>query len=131
MAFSKVRANLKSDVVQVWEKIIDFENYGWRSDLSKTEKLNEREFIEYDKDGRSTKFLITAIDKYKYLEFKIENEAIKGEWIGIFKSDGDTTLIDFTEDIEAKKLFLKPILGFYLKSKQKTFIADLRKALGE
>ena len=39
------------------------------------------------------------------------------------------TEIDFTEEVTAKKLLLKPFVKGYLKKQQERYIADLKKAL--
>lgn len=40
-------------------------------------------------------------------EFDMENENIKGHWTGVFVAKGDTTEVDFTEDVVAKKVLMK------------------------
>ena len=52
-----------------------------------------------------------------------------GHWTGIFSSEGGVTTIDFTEDVTAKKWFMKPLIGVYLKKQQALYITDLKKAL--
>ena len=42
---------------------------------------------------------------------------------------GDKTEIDFSETVVAKKLFMKPFAGIYLKKQQALYIADLQRAL--
>ena len=55
---------------------------------------------------------------------------MKGHWIGVFTDKGNETEIDFTEQVEAKKLLMKPFVKSYLKKQQIQFVADIRKALG-
>ncbi len=43
----------------------------------------------------------------------------------------DKVCIDFTENVTAKKLFMKPFVGMYLRKQQATYLQDLMKALGE
>ena len=52
-----------------------------------------------------------------------------GHWTGIFSSEGGVTMVDFTENVTAKKWFMKPFIGVYLKRQQGLYITDLRKAL--
>ena len=52
-----------------------------------------------------------------------------GHWTGIFSSKGNVTTVDFTEDVTAKKWFMKPFIGAYLKKQQALYITDLGKAL--
>lgn len=130
MAISNINAIIDKDIHKVWDIVFDVENYSvWRSDLSKTEIINEKQFIEYTKDGYPTTFFTTAVDPYKRWEFDIENSNMTGHWIGIFVSKGNETQIDFTENVTPKKWFMKPFVNLYLKKQQNQFIQDLKKAL--
>ena len=107
------------------------EKYGaWRSDLSKTEVISDKQFIEYTKDGYPTTFTVTLVEPYRRWEFDMENNNMKGHWIGIFTDKGNGTQIDFTECVEAKKWLMKPFVKSYLRKQQAQFVADIRKALG-
>lgn len=54
---------------------------------------------------------------------------MKGHWIGIFTPKGNQTEIEFTEDVQAKKWFMKPFVKSYLKKQQTQFVEDLKKSL--
>ncbi len=54
----------------------------------------------------------------------MENDNIKGHWVGIFTSDNG-----ITEIVISKKVLLKPLVKWYLKKRQKVYIQDLEKAL--
>lgn len=129
MAISNVKAVFSGDIQKVWETVTDVKNYTWRSDLSKTEILNEKQFVEYTKEGYATTFTITVTEPCKRWEFDMENGNMKGHWIGVFTQSESGTEIDFTEDVTAKKIFMKPFIKAYLKKQQAQFIADLKKAL--
>lgn len=129
MAVSNVKATLSKDIQKVWEVVTDVENYTWRSDLGRTEVLDKKQFVEYTKEGYATTFTVTAAEPYRRWEFDMENGNIKGHWTGIFTPKGDATEIDFTEDVTAKKFFMKPFIKPYLKKQQAQFISDLEKAL--
>ncbi len=132
MAVSNIKALIPCEIHKVWELVLDTKNYAsWRSDLSKTEVISDKQFIEYTKDGYSTTFTVTLVEPYRRWEFDMENSNMKGHWIGIFTAKGDETEIDFTECVEAKKWLLKPFVKSYLKKQQTQFVADIRKALGE
>ncbi len=132
MTTSNIKAIIQSDVHQVWKIILEINNYSiWRSDLSKTEAVNEKQFIEYTKKGYPTTFTITAAEPYKRWEFDMENSNMKGHWIGIFTSKGNETEIDFTEHVTAKKFFMKPFVKSFLKKQQAQFVMDLKKALAQ
>ena len=122
---------IPSDLRKVWDFVLDIENYGtWRSDLSKTETINEKQFIEYTKGGYPTTFTVTLVEPYRRWEFDMENSNMKGHWIGVFTNKGKETEIDFTEFVETKKLLMKPFVKLYLKKQQAQFVADMRKILG-
>ncbi len=129
MAVSKVKAAFQSDVQNVWDVVTSLGNYAWRSDLSKIEIINENQFTEYTKDGYATVFTITAKEPYKRWEFDMENDNMKGHWTGIFTQKGGQTEIDFTEEVTAKKFFMKPFVKIFLKRQQALYISDLGKAL--
>ena len=129
MPTSNIKTRIQSDIHTVWEVVTAVENYTWRSDLSKTKILNEKQFVEYTKGGYATNFTTTIVEPYKRWEFDMENSNIKGHWVGIFTQKGNETEIDFTENIVAKKFFLKPFVKFYCKKQQAKFVSDLKKAL--
>ena len=45
MAVSKIQAVFHSDIENVWNIVTSLENYKWRSDLSRIEIINEKQFI--------------------------------------------------------------------------------------
>jgi len=100
-----------------------------RSDLEKIEVLREDIFVEHTKGGYKTTFTITVIEPCKRWEFDIENDNIKGHWIGLFSGDENQCTIDFTEDVTSKKLIMRPFVKGFLKKQQQVYIADLKKAL--
>ena len=118
MAISNIKAIFQSDIQTVWDVVTSLENYQWRSDLSKIEVINAKQFIEYTKDGYATTFTITVSEPCKRWEFDMENNNMKGHWTGIFAEKDGQTEIDFTEDVTAKKLFMKPFVEFFLKKQQ-------------
>ena len=130
MAKTNIKSIIQSDIDNVWETVLAVKNYNkWRSDVSKTEIINEKKFIEYTKDGYSTTFTVTFIKPLNRWEFDMENTNMKGHWVGIFTSKDDKTEIDFTEQVTAKKFFMKPFVKSYLKKHQTQFVMDLKKIL--
>jgi len=129
MAVSNIKAVIKRDIQKVWEVVTSLENYGWRSDLGKIEVKNENQFVEYTKDVYATTFTVTAKEPCERWEFDMENDNMKGHWVGVFTQKGEDTEIDFTEDVTAKKIFMKPFVKSYLKKQQKQYISDLQKEL--
>lgn len=129
MAISNIKVTFLSDVQKVWEVVTNLKNYTWRSDLSKIEIIDENHFTEYTKEGYATAFTITVKEPYKRWEFDMENDNIKGHWTGIFTEKDGQTEIDFTEDVTARKLIMKPFVKAFLKKQQELYVSDLKKAL--
>lgn len=74
-------------------------------------------------------FTITATEQNRRWEFDMENGNMKGHWSGIFTSNDGKTEINFTENVVAKKFFMKPFVKDFLKKQQKQYVLDLNKAL--
>lgn len=129
MAVSNIKATFESDVQRVWEVVTSLKHYSWRSDLSKIEILNEKQFVEYAKNGYPTTFTVTRTELYKCWEFDMENDNMKGHWTGIFTCKDGKTEIDFTENVTAKRVLMRPFVKLYLKKQQALYISDLQKAL--
>lgn len=129
MTISNIKARFQCDVSKVWDVVTSLENYAWRSDLSKIEIINDKQFVEYTKEGYATTFTITAVERNKRWEFDMENSNMKGHWVGVFLFNGEETEINFTEEVTAKKLFVKLFVKGYLKKQQKLYVSDLKRAL--
>lgn len=131
MAISKIKAEFTANVQELWNVVTSLENYQWRSDLSRIEVLNKKQFVEYTKEGFPTTFTITTTEIYKRWEFDMENSNMRGHWVGTFcEIDGHTEIV-FTENVTAKKWFMKPFVKLFLKKQQSQYITDLKKALQE
>lgn len=117
------------DIQKVWDIVTSLENTAWRSDISKVEIINEKQFVEYTKDGYPTNFTVTAKELHKRWEFDMENGNMKGHWTGVFQAEKEGTEIDFTEEVTVKNPIMKLLIKPYLKKQQETYIKDLRKAL--
>lgn len=129
MAVSNIKITFPRDIQKVWDTITSLENYAWRSDLDRIEVVNDKQFIEYTKEGYATTFTVTITKPCRQWEFDMENDNMKGHWRGVFVSKGDHTEADFTEEITAKKAFMKPFVKMYLKKHQAKYVRDLEKAL--
>lgn len=130
MAIATMKAELSCEVEKVWNIVTSLENYSWRSDLDKIVVLEPgRIFEEHTKDGYVTRFTITACEPYKQYEFDMENENMEGHWTGLFSCENGKTTIQFTENVTAKKLLMKPFVGSYLRKQQAAYLRDLEKAL--
>lgn len=129
VAISNTKAVIRHNVQAVWDIVTSLDNYQWRSDISKIEVISEKQFIEYTKDGYATSFLVTASEPCRRWEFDMENSNMKGHWTGIFTAKGDETELDFTEEITAKHMIMKPFVKGFLKKQQGLYISDLKKEL--
>ncbi|MBP1048400.1 SRPBCC family protein [Enterococcus sp. BWM-S5] len=129
MAITNIKAVFDCDIQQVWQIVTSLTEYSWRSDISKIEQISEQQFIEYTPDGYATTFTITSREYLKSWAFDMENDNMKGHWAGHFSQANGKTEIDFTEDVTAKKLIMKPFVKGYLKKQQAQYVADLQKAI--
>lgn len=129
MAEVKIKVLLQSDIEKVWNTVTSLTDYAWRSDLSRIEITNEKQFVEYIKEGYATYFTVTAREQHKRWEFDMENGNMKGHWTGVFTQKDGQTEIEFTEAVQAKKIFMKPFVKAYLKKQQERYIDDLKRAL--
>ena len=130
MAKSNVKAAFHSDIETLWNIITYLGHYAWRSDISKIEIVEDKkQFIEYTSDGYPTTFTITAFEPYSRYEFDMENTKMHGHWTGLIEETDEGTVVDFTEDVTAKSLLLRPFVKAYLKKQQEQYICDLKKGL--
>lgn len=70
------------------------------------------------------------MEPYRRWEFDLENGNIKGHWTGLFTQEDGHTRLELTEDVTAKKFFMRPFVKAYLKKQQGQYVADLKRALG-
>lgn len=135
MRSSTIRAELQSNICQVWSVVADNANTQWRSDLSKVEILEDgNSFIEYTHKGHWTKFTITCKEPCFCYEFDMENPHFRGHWKGLFfETKAQGTRIEFSETLYIKNPLIELIsyLAMPLKKIQKQYVLDLKKALGE
>ena len=135
MTTSNIKAIIQCDIHKVWETVSAVERYHtWRSDVSKTEVIDEKQFIEYTQNGYPTAFTVTAAEPHRRWELDMENDHIKGHCTGVFTSKGSETEIDFTACAAAKKLSTRPIgkgvfEKVYLQKELEQFVIDLKKSL--
>lgn len=132
MKRSTIISNFSSKLEDVWKVVTDNTAYTWRSDLRKIKiSDDEKSFTEITKDGFETEFTITLKKPYERYEFNMKNKNMTGYWIGIFSKDGSGTKIEFIEQVETTNPIMNLFVKSYLKKQQATYVADLKKALGE
>lgn len=121
--------HLNAPPQRVWQIITNLRDYGWRSDLEEIEVLDETRFVEKS-GGYATSFTITCFEPPHCYAFAMENDNMTGRWVGTLTPEGEGTLAAFTEEAAARKWFMRPFVGAYLKKQQARYFADLRRALG-
>ncbi len=126
---SNIKATFPYDLQIVWQVVTSLTNYSWRSDIEKVEVLSDTQFAEIAKGGCRTVFTITKQEPYRLWEFDMENDNMKGHWVGVFSGNEKNATIDFTERIEPKKWFMIPFVKIYLKYWQAKYVRDLRNVL--
>lgn len=130
MAKANVKVTFLCPAEKVWDLVTDLSYCEWRSDLEAIEVIDDRHFVEITKDGIRTTFTVTEKRELELWEFELESDAIKGRWSGRFLKQEEKTTLDFTEVVSAKKWYLKPFIGAYLRKQQRQYFTDLKKELG-
>lgn len=128
MTTSNIKTTIPCDLEKIWKIITSLQDYAWRSDISNIKIVNDHQFIEYTKDGYATTFTITVKAPMHRYEFNMDNSNMRGHWTGLLHAVEGGVEIDFTEDVTAKKAFMKSFVKSYLKKQQHTYIQDLEKA---
>lgn len=126
---SNMKAAFPCDLQRVWKVVTSLTDYLWRSDIERIEVVSDTQFVEITKSGYRTTFTVTRQEPCCLWEFDMENEKMKGHWVGIFSGHEKTATIDFTEYIEPKKWFMTPFVKMYLKYWQVRYVRDLRNVL--
>lgn len=129
MIKSTIKAELNANIDEVFDIVADNKNYSWRSDLDRIEIVDNNKFIEYAKNGFPTEFIITANEPYSYYAFSIDNENLSGRWYGKFTNANNKTLVEFTEELSAKKAMPTFLIKMYVKKQQRQYVKDLKKRI--
>ena len=126
---SNIKATFPYDLRIVWQVVTSLTNYSWRNDIQKIEGISDTQFVEITKSGYRTIFTVTRQEPFCLWEFDVENDNMKGQWVGVFSGNEKNVTIDFTEHIEPKKWFMIPFVKIYLKYRQAKYVRDLRNVL--
>lgn len=129
MIVSRRRAVLPYDIRAVWDTVRRVEGYAWRSDLRGVKCVGRRVFWEYTKTGFATRFTVTAEQPYRLWAFDLENETLRGHWVGVFRPCGGKTAVTFTEAVCLRRPMPCVFVRLYLWRQQGRFLRDLRRAL--
>lgn len=126
---SNIKAIFPYDLRIVWQVVTSLPNYSWRNDIQKIEGISDTQFVEITKSGYRTIFTVTRQGPFCLWEFDVENDNMKGHWVGVFSGNEKNATIDLTEHIEPKKWFMIPFVKIYLKYRQARYVRDLRNVL--
>lgn len=130
MTVSNLKSVLPGDVHKAWSIVTTASEYPrWRTDLSRVQILGPEAFLEYTADGYVTKFTIIRAKPGQLWELEMDNNNLHGRWVGRLRQRGLATVVDFTEYVSVKKVWMKPFVKGYLKKQQAQFITDLRRAI--
>ncbi|OUP29690.1 SRPBCC family protein [Faecalibacterium sp. An192] len=130
MTVSNLKSVLPCDVHKAWSVVTTASEYPrWRTDLSRVQILGPEAFLEYTANGYVTKFTIVRAKPGQLWELEMDNTNLHGRWVGRFRQRGLATVVDFTEYVSVKKVWMKPFVKGYLKKQQAQFITDLRRAI--
>lgn len=135
MRTSTITAEFTSDIQTVWDVVTDNRHADWRSDLVRVDVSDdENTFIEYTRDGFQTTFTITDKKGCEFYAFDMQNKNFDGHWTGVFSTTTTGgTRIEFTEAVQIHNPVMEWLSYLFmdLGKIQKTYVADLRKKLGE
>ena len=112
---SRIKATFPYDLQRIWEIVTSLTDCSWRSDIEKVEVISDTQFVEITKSGYRTTFTVTRQEPCCLWEFNMENDNMRGHWVGVFSGNEKTATIDFTEYIEPKKWLPKALVKIYLK----------------
>ena len=107
----------------------DLAHTTWRSDLAGVVVLDETHFVEHTKSGYATSFTVTDCKALRRWAFTMENGNMSGSWEGVFEAAEGGTRLTYTETVNAKRWWMRPVVPGYLKRQQKLFLDDLRREL--
>lgn len=126
----KIDETFESSLDNVWDYMTNLNNQLWRTNIKDVQIIDDFHFIEFDNDGYETHFTITNKVKNDIYEFDIQNQNIKGHWIGRLRQiDNHYVHIEFTEIIHVHNKIMNLFAKNYLKKQQQQYIADLKNVL--
>lgn len=129
MIKSTIKGEINASIDDVFKIITDNNNYSWRSDLDRIDIVGDNKFVEYAKNGFPTEFTITDCVPNSYYAFNIDNANMCGRWYGKFDSVNGITVIEFTEELTAKKALPQFLIKLYIKKQQRQYVKDLKKLI--
>ena len=135
MRTSTITAEFTSSIQTVWDVVTDNRHTEWRSDLARVDVSDDGNiFTENTRDGFQTTFTITEKKSCEYYAFDMQNQNFNGCWTGTFtRTATGGTKIEFTEAVQIHNRVMEWLSYLFmdLGKMQKTYVADLRRKLGE
>ncbi|WP_295579139.1 SRPBCC family protein [uncultured Oscillibacter sp.] len=129
MATAKMEGFFPYPRERVWAAVTDLSDWRWRSDLKGLEVTGPDTFVEYAADGTATRFAVRRREEPGLWAFEMENGNMAGCWTGRFADAPGGCTAAFTEEVQAKRVWMRPFVGWYLRSQQRRYWADLRRRL--
>lgn len=77
MKEANVSSVFKSDIRRVWEKLANYEDYGWRDGIKEVVTLDKNTYYEIDVNGQRTDYTILDKIPQKRLYLSMENKKTK------------------------------------------------------
>lgn len=134
---ASVSHNYTTTKDQLWETIIDYENYAsWRSDVDKVELIDSLTWREYYSYGEVLTFKQVEMDSLNFLKTKIADENIPfgGSWeITLQNSEKGNIHLKIVENGKVYDPFFRFINTFFMdqKATMNTFVTDLQNKLDD
>lgn len=77
MKEAKVSSEFKTDIVLVWEKLTNHEDFRWREGIRESVKIDENSYYEIDINGQRTDYKILEKIPMERLYLSMENKKTK------------------------------------------------------
>lgn len=124
-----IEKEFNTNKIKLWN-IIANNNEKFKSNVIRTDIIDENNFIEYTRENIITKVeVIEKILHRKYMA-NIENQIVKGYFvINLIENSPNKTKVIFEIDVKAKNIFLKLGLKKKIIKGQINYFKDLAKKL--
>jgi hypothetical protein len=131
---SKKEIILEYNIKNIWDIVVDNNDYTWRTGIKKLELLENGIWIEYYDDAGKyfTKFTLKEKNEYTLYSFEMENKNYYGEWIGQFiEINKNETKCVFTETIYIKNKIMRVLAKLFwnMEKIQEQYFKDLKNRL--
>lgn len=78
MAISNIRADFHAELQRVWDIVTSLEDTAWRSDLSKMEVIDEKQFVEHTTSGYGKRQHAWSLDRDFFQQGRRNNDRFHG-----------------------------------------------------